>query len=337
MATRDGRPRRARTRPPWAWRLVTGVVAGALRVLFGWRVRIVDTSHVPPPDRPLLLAFNHTSQVDAFVVARTIWTETGHWGQPLAKEELFRIPVVGWLGRLAGGVPVGRGSREERSRAYDAAIARLREGGCVMLAPEGTITHDGNLLPMRHGAARMALEAGCDVLVVTSFGAQRAFSPVARLPHRGAVVDLAVDVLVPRAEDDASSLTGRIAATMEDALASLAASHPVGGPDEPWWPPYAEPGTPTRIGRENLANYRASMAASVQQARERAEQLRTDARERAQQAREQATHLADDARARVQHTREQATHLADEARDRAQHVREQAEHLAAQVRDRDRR
>src|SRR5690606_22202418 len=123
-------------------------------------------------------AYNHTSNVDPFLVAHLVWKGLRHWGQPLAKAELFDVPVLGPLARGAGAIPVHRGEDAGREAAYADAVVRLQEGGTILIAPEGTVTHDGALLPLRHGAARLALDAGVDVLVVTHFGAQRGFSPV---------------------------------------------------------------------------------------------------------------------------------------------------------------
>ena len=220
--------------PPWAWRLAVRVVLGFLHGVFGWRIRARRPEVVPPRDRPLVVVFNHTSNVDAFLVAHTVWHGLRHWVQPLVKTELFDTPVIGKLARRAGAIPVARTDGSGREAAYGDAVARLRAGGTVLIAPEGTTTHDGSLLPLRHGAARLALEAGADVLVVTHFGAQRGFSPVVTIPERGATVTLTTDVLTPRSDEDASALTGRIAATMMDRSEELQATYPQPDPDASW-------------------------------------------------------------------------------------------------------
>ena len=184
-------------RPPWAWRAFVGTVMGVLRHVMGWRIRVHHADSIAADDRPLVAVFNHTSEIDGFVVADAVRRRLGRWCQPLVKAEIFELPVIGSLARRAGAVPVVRGEDAGREAAYGAAVARLQRGGTVLVAPEGTITHDGSLLPLRHGAARLALEAGVDVLVVTHFGAQRAFSPVGRSPDRGAVVLMTMDVHQP--------------------------------------------------------------------------------------------------------------------------------------------
>ncbi|MFU8839908.1 MAG: 1-acyl-sn-glycerol-3-phosphate acyltransferase [Nitriliruptoraceae bacterium] len=347
-----------RRRPPWAWRLLVGAVLWLLRRVRGWRIHAQRPHVLPPPDRPYLAVFNHTSAIDGFVVAEVLWRGTRHWVQPLVKAEVFEVPVLGWLARAAGAIPVHRGEGEGREHAYRDAIAQLKAGGTVLLAPESTITHDGNLLPLRHGAARLAQEAGVDVLVVTHFGAQRGFSPVVRFPERGAVVTVALDVISPEPDEDATSVTGRIAATMLDRSLELQAAYPDRSLDARWWPPYSAPASPTATARENLERYQESMAQAIAAARERMTQLASDhevdrrlaeARERAQQAaadlaeaRERAQQAAAEltarARERTEHlaaeTRERAEHLAAETRERVGELSEQARDKAAELQDR---
>lgn len=309
----------------------------------------------------MVAVFNHTSAIDGFLIAHAVWRGLGRWVQPLVKAELFEVPVLGTLARGAGATPVPRTQEAGRELAYAEAVTVLRDGGTLLIAPEGTVTHDGSLLPLRHGAARLALEAGVDVLVVTHFGAQRGFSPVVRFPERGAVVTMTMDVLTPYPDEDATSLTGRIAATMLDRSAQLQAAYPDPQPTARWWPPYAVPGSPTGVARDNLERYQESMAHAIAQARERMaryatehdlEQRLAEARERARvataelaEAREKAQQAAAELAARsreraelmAEHARERAGSLSDQARDRVDELTDQArdrmDGLTDQVRD----
>jgi 1-acyl-sn-glycerol-3-phosphate acyltransferase len=68
---------------------------------------------------------------------------------------------------------VQRNSREA-AHALSAAVEALRRGRAVIIYPEGTITQDPDLWPMRGktGAARVAFESGCPVIPVGQWGAQ---------------------------------------------------------------------------------------------------------------------------------------------------------------------
>lgn len=337
---------RGRNRPPWAWRLVVRAALFLLRDLLGWQVQAARPDVRPPPDQPLVVVFNHTSNVDAFLVVDTTWRGLRHWCQPLVKAELFEVPGLGRLARSAGAIPVTRSEDTARELAYGAAAERLHEGGTILVAPEGTITHDGRLLPLRHGAARLALEARVDVLVVTHFGAQRGFSPVVRFPERDVLVTMRFDLLHPWPDEDAAALTGRIAATMLDRTEELGATYPQADPCARWWPPYARPPSPTATARDNLERYRQSMAEAVAHARERMANLAEDRElpQRLDEARTRMAHFAAEHELpqRLEDAREQARvateELAERSRERAEELREQARRriadAAAEVRER---
>ena len=317
-------------RPPFAWRVALGAVVAFLRRVLAWRVEARPPTVLPGREQPLVVVFNHTSNVDAFLVADTIWRRLRHWSQPLVKQELFDVPLLGRLVRGAGAIPVVRGEGAGREAAYGAAVERLRAGGTVLLAPEGTITHDGSLLPLRHGAARMALGAGVDVLVVTHFGAQRAFSPVVRRAERDVVVTMAFDLLHPWPDEDAGALTGRIAATMMDRSEELRAAYPQAAVGASWWPPYARPASPSATARDSLERYRASMTEAVTQARGRmaAFAVEHDVEQRVAAARARADGFTDEARHRIDDfaelTRDRAEELAQRTRTRTDELTDDA-------------
>ena len=319
--------RRPTDTPPWAWQLVVRSVRWFMRHVLGWRLRVREPSVAPRPGHPLVVVCNHTSNVDLLLVADTVWRRLRRWVQPLVKTELFHAPVLGALVRHTGAIPVARDEAGQREAAYADAVQRLRAGATVMIAPEGTVTHDGSLLPLRQGAARLAIEADVDILVVTHFGAQRGFSPVARFPHRNVVVTMVMDVLSPLPDEDESVLTGRIAATLLDRSEELRATYPQADPTARWWPPYSAPASPSATARKSLERYQASMAEAVEHARERMARMAEEheVEHRVAQMRERAHAVADDlgtrTRARTEALTEQAQvrmeQLADQARERA--------------------
>lgn len=340
-------PAAHRDSPPGAWRFLVLGVTRLLRVLRGWRIAAEAPHPAPEPGRPLVVIFNHTSGIDGFLVAATVWRELGQWIQPLVKESVFKVPILGALGRAAGGIPVLRNTSDGRERAFDAAVEAIHAGGTVTIAPEGTITHDGALLPLRHGAARLAIQADVDVLIVTHFGAQRAFSPVRRFPERGVIVTMAMDLIRLQPGETANELSGRIAATMLDRSAELRADYPQADPTAAWWPPYAQPASPSEQARENIERYRISMAEAVHDARERMTEMAAEHElpERLREARERARLLAHEladefserAHARTDHLREAAHLKADELREtahvKAEEFRETAQQKADEVRE----
>ena len=125
-----------------------------------------------PGSGGFVVAANHLTELDPITVAYPVYA-SGIMPRFLAKESLFRVPVVGTIIAKIGQVPVYRGT----SRAKDslvAALAELDSGGAVIVYPEGTITLDTEMWPMRGrtGAARLALKAGVPVVPMAHWGDQ---------------------------------------------------------------------------------------------------------------------------------------------------------------------
>jgi 1-acyl-sn-glycerol-3-phosphate acyltransferase len=98
----------------------------------------------------------------------------------LAKQELFRIPVIGTVLRGAGQIPVMRGARDTSS--LDRAKAALRRGELVVVYPEGTVTKREDFLPMngKTGVVRLALETEVSILPMASWGSQAVWQKAGR-------------------------------------------------------------------------------------------------------------------------------------------------------------
>jgi 1-acyl-sn-glycerol-3-phosphate acyltransferase len=97
---------------------------------------------------------------------------TGRRPRFLAKEDLFRIPVIGRALRGAKQIPVSRGSRDRSS--LDRAVVALGRGEVVVVYPEGTVTKREDWLPMegKTGVVRLAVATGLPVIPMASWGSQ---------------------------------------------------------------------------------------------------------------------------------------------------------------------
>lgn len=208
------------------------VVAGALRPIFraATRYEVSGTEHVPASGG-FIVTPNHVSHIDPFPWAHVLYLR-GIAPVFLAKSELFQTPVVGQVMRGAQQVPVYRESR----RAVDAlrdAVTALEQGRCVAVYPEGSLTRDPQLWPMRgkSGAARLALQSGAPVIPIATWGAQELLPPYARVPrlhrrHRvqirfGPPVDLTDLAARPDERHVAAEATDRIMAAITAELEQL--------------------------------------------------------------------------------------------------------------------
>ncbi|GAA1347816.1 lysophospholipid acyltransferase family protein [Falsarthrobacter nasiphocae] len=127
----------------------------------------------------VIVVSNHVTQVDPLLVGHFV-LDTGRMPHFMAKKSMFGWPLVGWIMRRSNQVPVFRGT-QDAGRAIDIAREIVAGGEALIVYPEGTLTRDPGLWPMRGytGAARLALATGAPVVPVAHWGDQMV------LPTRG--------------------------------------------------------------------------------------------------------------------------------------------------------
>src|SRR6476661_6456660 len=170
-----------------------------------------------------IVVFNHISHVDPLTAAHIVY-DHGRLPRYLAKSGLFKNKALGFFLRDARQIPVER-LRRNAAGAFDAAVAAIRQGECVVVYPEGTLTRDPDGWPMtgKSGAARIALATGCPVIPVGQWGAQELLAPYAKRPDLfprklitmkvGDPVDLA-DLVGDQSSAAVSQATARIMAAV---------------------------------------------------------------------------------------------------------------------------
>ena len=117
------------------------------------------------------MAATHISYLDPFSTALAI-IRRGRRPRFLAKDDLFRIPLVGRALRGAGQIRVSRGTGERRPLRE--AERALEEGEVVAIYPEGTVTQRPDHLPKegKTGAVRLSLATGVPIVPLASWGSQ---------------------------------------------------------------------------------------------------------------------------------------------------------------------
>ncbi len=151
------------------FRFLFHVARPLLRCIYrhDWR----NQDRVPATGGVIFVA-NHISYLDPIALAEYL-IMSGRWPRFLGKDEIFRVPILGTLGRACGQIPVERGS-ERAADALVHAAAALEAGKAVCMYPEGTLTRDPDGWPMtgRTGAARLALATEAPVVPVAQWGSQ---------------------------------------------------------------------------------------------------------------------------------------------------------------------
>lgn len=161
----------ARREKTFVWRLLAAVVIPFLLLVGRYRFRNLDRL----PDGAYILTPNHYTNFDPLVSAYTLW-HAGRVPRFLAKAGLFKVPVLGAALRATGQIPVERGGVTAGGADPLAAASRLVDDGlAVIVYPEGTLTRDPDLWPMRgkFGAVRLALEHGIPIIPCAHWGAQQ--------------------------------------------------------------------------------------------------------------------------------------------------------------------
>lgn len=153
------------------------IIRGAWPVfLRTWKHDWRGGEHIPAAGG-FVAAANHISHLDGFTLAQFLVAH-GRAPRYLAKSSLFGVPLVKDVMTGTGQIPVVRGSTQA-AHAYDAAVGAVEQGHCVCVLPEGTLSRDKQLWPMRGktGAARIALTTGCPLIPIAMWGAHEVLYP----------------------------------------------------------------------------------------------------------------------------------------------------------------
>jgi 1-acyl-sn-glycerol-3-phosphate acyltransferase len=199
-----------------------------------------------PREGGMILAANHLSYADVLAVSLFSY-RAGRYPVFLAKSSLFDIPVLGYIIRKLGQLPVNRNATDAALVLKDAEQG-VKNGASVIFYPEATVTRDPEQWPMvaKTGVARLALATGAPVIPVAHWGAQAILPYGSTRPHllprkivhmiAGPPVDLSAFQGQPLSSPVLRGATDVIMKDITGLLAQLRGETP---PDEPYHPAIA--------------------------------------------------------------------------------------------------
>ena len=185
-------------------------------------VRVHGAEHLLR-DAPQIIVSNHVSGYDVFALATALSVPFRF----IAKKELERIPFFGRAWKAAGHISVDRSDRRRAVQSLrDAGEKIRREGGAVIIFPEGTRSPSGDLQPFKRGAFLLATEAGLPIVPTVVRGSRGIVGAWGIVSPRPIDVYFGLPVFPPtREESDCDSLLAQVRGQMEAMLHGYGAQH----------------------------------------------------------------------------------------------------------------
>jgi 1-acyl-sn-glycerol-3-phosphate acyltransferase len=187
------------------------------------RIRIVTHGHEKiSKDSHFIFMMNHNSNLDAPAVFMKIPGPV----RVLGKKELFRLPVLATAMRMGGFVPVDRSNRDAAIESARTAARIAASGASFLIAPEGTRSRTGDLLPFKKGGFHIAIDSHVPVLPITVVGAFELMPPGSFAIRPGTLEIFFHDPIETKGlqSRDRFELIARVRAPMEEVLTRHRAS-----------------------------------------------------------------------------------------------------------------
>jgi 1-acyl-sn-glycerol-3-phosphate acyltransferase len=148
-------------------KVVLAIIKALLRIFFSWKVNGKENV---PPTGPLIVTANHVHVLDPFFLLFIL----PRWINFMAKEELFRSPILKLILQWAHTVPVSRrGTTKDKREAVRQAKDILDRGLVLGMFPEGERSREGKLIRGKPGPAVMASQAGVPLLPIGIAGTDK--------------------------------------------------------------------------------------------------------------------------------------------------------------------
>jgi 1-acyl-sn-glycerol-3-phosphate acyltransferase len=154
-------------------RLVVGTFKGITNLIC--RIDDVELAKVPKQG-PLIIYTNHVNILEIPIIYTRLHPRRVH-GMLLA--ERWKIPVLNYVLDVTETIPIQRG--EADIDAIRKGLKALEKGEILIIAPEGTRSHDGQLQPAHPGVVLLALHSRASLLPIVYYGAENYTENLSRL------------------------------------------------------------------------------------------------------------------------------------------------------------
>ncbi len=181
------------------------------------RVEVKGLEDHVDPERSYLLMSNHQSAYDIWA----LFVAFPHTMRMIAKRSTFSLPIMGNAMRVAGFVEIDRRDHDKALAALERAKQAMASGISIWIAPEGTRSDDGKLLPFKSGGFMMALQVGCPILPVSIEGTREILPAKDYRVRKGKTARITFHAPI-----DPSDYTDRRDALMNDVRSAIASALP---------------------------------------------------------------------------------------------------------------
>lgn len=189
-----------------------GLLIGA-----GVRLRVEGLQQVDFK-QPHVFVANHQSVIDVCALFRALPVPIRF----VIKQEIAKVPFIGWYARAMGMVFIERGHAREAVERLHGVVSLVRDGASLCAFPEGTRSRDDSVGPFKGGAFQVALQAGVSVVPIAIEGSGKVL-PAAGFKVRPGVIRVRIGAPISTAGMHASD-RNKLAQAAHDAVATLLAA-----------------------------------------------------------------------------------------------------------------
>ena len=162
----------------WFYHPGAAIIGFVCRLLWGARIQGVENL---PRSGPFILVANHCSNLDPLMMGWASGNQIGRVVHFMAKIEMRRWPIIGWLATQSGVYFVRRGEGDRAAQRF--SLEALAAGRPIAMFPEGTRSRTGRLREGKPGAALIAMRSGAPIVPAAVSGTHRIFPGRSRWPR----------------------------------------------------------------------------------------------------------------------------------------------------------